>query len=67
MAKPSNPLGTSTGIGKGEAQVFGDTYNSVFKDKLAQAEKKDKELKDAMAKASDMSQLWSRDVSAFKP
>jgi hypothetical protein len=67
MAKPSNPLGTSTGIGKGEAQVFGDTYNSVFKDKLAQAEKKDKELKDAMAKASDMSQLWSRDVAAFKP
>lgn len=67
MAKPSNPLGTSTGIGKGEAQVFGSTYNSIFKDKLAQAEKKDKDLKDAMAKASDMSQLWSRDVSAFKP
>lgn len=67
MAKPSNPLGTSTGLGKGEAQVFGDTYSSFFKDKLAQAEKKDKELKDAMAKASDMSQLWSRDVAAFKP
>ena len=67
MAKPSNPLGTSTGIGKGEAQVFGSTYNSIFKDKLAQAEKKDKELKDAMSKASDMSQLWSRDVAAFKP
>tara|TARA_R110001599_G_scaffold167273_1_gene357200 strand:+ start:2613 stop:4229 length:1617 start_codon:yes stop_codon:yes gene_type:complete len=67
MAKPSNPLGTSTGIGKGEAQVFGSTYNSIFKDKLAQAEKKDKELKGAMAEASDMSQLWSRDVSSFKP
>jgi len=67
MAKPSNPLGTSTGIGKGEAQVFGSTYNSIFKDKLAQAEKKDKELKGAMAEASDMSQLWSRDLSAFKP
>ena len=44
MAKPSNPLGTSTGLGKGEAQVFGDTYSSFFKDKLAQAEKKDKEM-----------------------
>jgi hypothetical protein len=67
MAKPSNPLGTSTGIGKGEAQVFKSTYNSIFKDKLAEAEKKDKELKGAMAKASDMSQLWSRDISSFKP
>ena len=67
MAKKNNPTGLSTGQGKGAAQVFGSTYNPYFKERLAEAKKKDEEVTDAMAKASDMSQLWSRDVGAFKP
>jgi len=30
MATPSNPTGISTGQGRGEAQVFGSTYNPFF-------------------------------------
>ena len=67
MAKKNNPTGLSTGQGKGAAQVFGSTYNPYFKERLTEAKKKDKEVTDAMAKASDTSQLWSRDVGAFKP
>jgi len=67
MAKKNNPTGLSTGQGKGAAQVLGNTYNPYFKERLTEAKKKDKEVTDAMAKASDASQLWSRDVGAFKP
>ena len=67
MAKKNNPTGLSTGQGKGAAQVFGSTYNPYFKERLTEAKKKDKEVTDAMAKASDVSQLWSRDVGTFKP
>ena len=67
MAKKNNPTGLSTGQGKGAAQVFGNTYNPYFKERLTEAKKKDKEVTDAMAKVSDTSQLWSRDVGAFKP
>ena len=67
MAKKNNPTGLSTGQGKGAAQVFGSTYNPYFKERLTEAKKKDKEVTDAMAKVSDSSQLWSRDVGAFKP
>lgn len=67
MAKKNNPTGLSTGQGKGAAQVFGNTYNPYFKERLTEAKKKDKEVTDAIAKASDASQLWSRDVGAFKP
>ncbi len=63
----SNPTGISTSQGRGQAQVFGDTYNSFFKDKLETAKAKDKEVTDAMAKLSEPGQLWSRDVGAFKP
>ena len=67
MAKKNNPTGLSTGQGKGAAQVFGSTYNPYFKERLTEAKKKDKEVTDAMAKVSDTSQLWSRDVGVFKP
>tara|TARA_R110001592_G_scaffold1340_1_gene7931 strand:- start:12784 stop:14415 length:1632 start_codon:yes stop_codon:yes gene_type:complete len=67
MKALNNPTGRTTGIGKGEAQVFGDTYNPLFKEKLKDAKKENKEITEAMAKASDMSQLWSRDVQSFKP
>lgn len=67
MATPSNPTGISTGQGRGEAQVFGNTYNPFFKEKLTDAKAKNKEVTDAMAKLSDPGSLWSRDVQAFKP
>ena len=67
MAKKNNPTGLSTGQGRGAAQVFGNTYNPYFKERLTEAKKKDKEVTDAMAKVSDTSQLWSRDVGVFKP
>lgn len=67
MATPSNPTGISTGQGRGEAQVFGNTYNPFFKEKLTDAKAKNKEVTDAIAKLSDPGSLWSRDVQAFKP
>ena len=67
MATPNNPTGISTGQGKGEAQVFGSTYNPFFKDKLTDAKAKNKEVTDAMAKLSEPGNLWSRDVQSFKP
>lgn len=67
MAKKNNPTGLSTGQGKGAAQVFGNTYNPYFKERLTEAKKKNKEVTDAMAKVSDSNQLWSRDVGTFKP
>jgi len=67
MAKKNNPTGLSTGQGKGAAQVFGDTYNPYFKERLTEAKKENEELKKAASKATDMSQLWSRDVDSFKP
>ena len=30
----ADPLGISTGQGKGRAQVFGDTYNDYFAEKV---------------------------------
>ena len=58
MAK--NPLAVSTGQGKGEAQVFGSTYNPYFKDKKAQAEKN---LGTAQSLADiEMGEAWDRDI-----
>lgn len=61
----ANPLGISTGQGKGLAQVFGDTYNDYYKEKADEGAKKKAELEAAMAKSS--AGVWDRDLGLFKP
>ena len=61
----ANPLGISTGQGKGLAQVFGDTYNDYYKQKADEGAKKKAELEAAMAKSS--AGVWDRDLGLFKP
>jgi len=41
----NNSTGITTGINKGEAQVFGDTYNPLFKDELANVKAKESDIK----------------------
>lgn len=62
---PENPLGISTGQGKGLAQVFGDTYSDHFKQKADEGAKKKAEIEAALAKSS--AGVWDRDLGMFKP
>jgi len=61
----SNPTGISTGQGKGEAQVFGDTYNDYFKQKADAGAKKKAEIETALAQST--AGVWDRDLGMFKP
>lgn len=61
----NNPLGVSTGQGKGEAQVFGSTYNDYFKQKADEGAKKKAEIEKAMAQST--AGVWDRDLGMFKP
>jgi len=54
----SNPTGISTGQGKGEAQVFGDTYNDYFKQKADAGAKKKAEIETALAQST--AGVWDR-------
>ena len=60
-----NPLGISTGQGKGLAQVFGDTYSDYYKQKADEGAKKKAEIEKAMAQSS--AGVWDRDLGLFKP
>lgn len=60
-----DPLGRTTGQGKGLAQVFGDTYSDYWKQKADKAEEKKKELEDVLATSS--AGVWDRDLGMFKP
>lgn len=61
----ADPLGVSTGQGRGFAQEFGDTYNPYFKEetvkKEAKVAKADKTISDALGTISTK-ELWNRDV-----
>jgi len=61
----ADPLGVSTGQGKGFAQQFGDTYNPFFKEQAlkndAKVAKADKTISDSLGTISTK-ELWNRDI-----
>jgi hypothetical protein len=60
-----NSLGISTGINKGEAQVFGSTYNPIYKDKLEDAKEKKAELDKGITDFESKGVYW-RDEALMK-
>jgi hypothetical protein len=60
-----NSLGISTGINKGEAQVFGNTYNPLYKDKLEDAKEKKAELDKGITDFESKGVYW-RDEALMK-
>ena len=61
----ADPLGVSTGQGRGFAQDFGDTYNPYFKEETVKKEAKiakaDKTISDALGTISTKD-LWNKDI-----
>lgn len=60
-----NSLGVSTGINQGEAQVFGDTYNPFFKEKLTEAKEKKAGLDKDVSTFQSKGVYW-RDAGLMK-
>ena len=63
----ADPLGISTGQGKGRAQVFGDTYNDYFAEKVKKGTEEKKVQQEELAKLQAADGLWDRDNELFKP
>jgi len=63
----ADPLGISTGQGKGRAQVFGDTYNDYFAEKVKTGTEEKKVQQEELAKLQAADGLWDRDNELFKP
>ena len=63
----ADPLGISTGQGQGRAQVFGDTYNDYFAEKVKKGTEEKKIQQDELAKLQAAEGLWDRDNELFKP
>ena len=63
----ADPLGISTGQGKGRAQVFGNTYNDYFAEKVKTGTEEKKTQQAELAKLQAADGLWDRDNELFKP
>ena len=63
----ADPLGISTGQGQGRAQVFGDTYNDYFAEKVKTGTEEKKTQQAELAKLQSADGLWDRDNELFKP
>ncbi len=63
----ADPLGISTGQGQGRAQVFGDTYNDYFAEKVKTGTEEKKTQQAELAKLQAADGLWDRDNELFKP